>query len=112
MNADNKQYPSFGDMLRAKRTAAGMSLRAYSKRTGYSVSYLHDVVELGRRAPFFGGDLHKTLDVFNCDEQERREFMIAEAISRGNIDTHGLSQQDVAALVAMRDGLRKAAQKQ
>lgn len=106
-----KQFQPFGDLLRTKRMSVGMSLRTYAKRVGYSVSYLHDV-ELGRRPPFFGGDLSKILDTLNCTDQERYEFSVAETISRGNIDTHGLSHQDVAALVAMRDGLRKASQKQ
>lgn len=111
MSAAQKKYPPFGDMLRAKRMATGMSLREYARRTGYSVSYLHDV-ELGRRPPFFGGDLRKMLDVINCTEQERFEFSVAETVSRGTIDTSDLSHEDIAALVAMRDGLRKAAKKQ
>lgn len=111
MSAAKKQYPPFGDMLRAKRMSCGVSLRDYAKRTGYSASYLHDV-EMGHRPPFFGGDLNSIINVLGCNDQERYDFAVAEAISRGTIDIGGLQHEDVAALVAMRDGLRKVAQKQ
>lgn len=101
---------TFGALMRKIRIARGMSLRAFAKRIGYSPSYMHDV-ESGSRPPIFGGSLTELLQALGCTENERFDLVVAEAISRGTLDLSGINIEDVPAIVAMRDGLRDAAQK-
>lgn len=73
---------SFGQLLRTRRSEAGLSMGALARELEVSVTYLSDV-ERGTRAPLSSDRIKQAAALMKLDKAELRELDEAAAESRG-----------------------------
>jgi transcriptional regulator with XRE-family HTH domain len=95
----------FGDAIQHLRQLHGMPLREVARKSGVSVSYLHDV-ERGKRAPFPDDKRAKVYYALGLDVGQRAELDVLRIFTLGTLDITGLSENAVRQLIALRDELR------
>lgn len=80
INPPNNKYV-FGKFIRQSREDSGKSLRTFAKELGITASYLSDVENGKRYAPF--KLLPKLMQTFGIDEIEKQDFMDMAYLTKG-----------------------------